>query len=75
MIHIVKVLEDNYSYLLKNNSKAIVVDPGESKPLLDLADDLKIPISHILLTHNHFDHSGGVGEILNRFPSAKLLIA
>lgn len=53
---------DNYIWMVKNNHNAIVIDPGDAKPVLDaLGKDLKL--SSILITHHHHDHTGGVSEL------------
>ncbi len=45
--------------------RAIVVDPGEAgRVLAQLGDN---QLTHILLTHHHPDHSGGVAELQSRF--------
>ena len=60
-IEIIKCLKDNYSYLIideiKNN--ACVVDPSESKPIIDFIENNKINLKYILNTHHHYDHVGG----------------
>ncbi len=60
-IKIIKCLQDNYSYLIideiKNN--ACVVDPSESKPIIDFIENNKINLKYILNTHHHYDHVGG----------------
>lgn len=44
------------------NGDAFVVDPGyEYEPILEATEGLRV--SHILLTHAHFDHIGGVQAI------------
>ncbi|MBF0261127.1 MAG: MBL fold metallo-hydrolase [Magnetococcales bacterium] len=44
--------------------EALVVDPGgDAKRILARAQALKLKITHILATHGHFDHIGGVAEL------------
>ena len=46
-------------YIIENENKAIVIDPGdEAGMLLDYLKDKEVP--YVLLTHSHFDHIGGV---------------
>ena len=64
-IKIIKCLQDNYSYVIidENNQSACVVDPSESKPIIDFIDNNKIDLKYILNTHHHHDHIGGNLEL------------
>lgn len=63
-IYTIRTLSTNYVYLIAEGKQCIVVDPGESKPVLDYLEKKKlIPIA-ILLTHKHWDHVDGVKEII-----------
>lgn len=60
-------LKDNYIWVIKNkeNNQIIIVDPGEAKPVIEYLKKEKVNLSSILVTHHHFDHIGGIEEILN----------
>jgi hydroxyacylglutathione hydrolase len=59
---------DNYIWTLADDAgRAIVVDPGESTPVLAAARDSRAPLA-VLLTHHHPDHIGGVGDLLRKWP-------
>lgn len=50
-----------------------LVDVGNDAYILDQIGELntgvgKYPIEQVILTHNHFDHSGGLSEVNKRFP-------
>lgn len=51
-----------------------VIDPGSdpSPTLLRLCVDNGWTLSHIFLTHGHFDHMGGVAELWRTFPKAQV---
>ena len=56
---------DNYIWLLSTNEGSIVIDPGESKSLWKILKENKLDLRAILITHHHFDHTGGIEEILS----------
>ena len=60
-VDIIKCLKDNFSYLLinENNRNACVIDPSESKPIIDFVEKENINLKFILNTHHHYDHVGG----------------
>ena len=59
-IKIIKCLQDNYSYLIIDNSKnACVIDPSESEPIISVLEENRINLKFILNTHHHYDHVGG----------------
>lgn len=65
-------LEDNYIWVLENHGEIVVVDPGESKPVLDYLKETDADLKAILLTHKHEDHVGGVGDLINYAPGIKV---
>ncbi|HIE07430.1 MAG TPA: hydroxyacylglutathione hydrolase [Desulfarculaceae bacterium] len=71
-----KVLNDNYAYLLldKTTDQAAVIDPGSAGPVIKALNNKNLNLSHILLTHHHYDHSGGVRELKKLYPEAKIAI-
>ena len=54
---------DNYIWVLHDGGHALVVDPGQSAPVLDLLKTRGWTLDLILLTHHHADHTGGVDEL------------
>ena len=61
---IIPALGDNYIYLYKDDAgNSFVVDPGESKAVLKALNENHLNLKAILVTHNHFDHTGGVDEL------------
>ncbi len=71
-----KILQDNYTYLLVEEStrQTIVIDPGSAKPILKTLVAENLTLTHILLTHHHYDHSGGVGDLKKYYPKAEVAI-
>ena len=70
-IEIIKCLQDNYSYLLIDDTKSIgcVVDPGEAAPIIKYVESNNIELKYILNTHHHYDHVGGNLELKKRYNS------
>ena len=50
--------EDNYAVLLvdRANALAVAVDAPELEPIVEVLDDKRLPLSHIVTTHHHHDH-------------------
>ena len=71
-VTIIQALFDNYSYLLEEGRKGMIVDPGEASPVLKIIKKKKIRIEMILNTHHHPDHVGGNLEI-KRETGAKIV--
>jgi len=57
---------DNYIWLITNGADAIVVDPGQAAPVLQVLDKRALKLTAILLTHHHQDHVGGVAELVSQ---------
>ena len=64
-------------YLLEDESTnaAAVIDPGgEGARILDRAKADGVEIKLILLTHAHFDHTGGVDELCRALPGVPVYL-
>ena len=55
----INALTDNYIWVIKEANGAIVVDPGEAQPVLDFLTEHQLPLTAVLITHHHDDHTGG----------------
>ena len=70
-IEIIPCLQDNYSYLIidDTNNSACVVDPSESQPIINFLNNKNIKLKYILNTHHHYDHIGGNQELKKKYGS------
>ena len=62
----IKAYQDNYIWLVSTNEGSIVVDPGESKKILNLIVNNEINLKGVLITHHHFDHTNGLSDLLKK---------
>ena len=62
----IKAFNDNYIWLVTTNEGSIVIDPGESNNLLKILNQRNLDLRAILITHHHFDHTGGIDEIVSQ---------
>ncbi|MDD3354420.1 hydroxyacylglutathione hydrolase [Zoogloea sp.] len=58
---------DNYIWLLRNDTHAVVVDPGDASPVIAFLEDHGLSLAAILVTHHHPDHTRGVPALLTRY--------
>ena len=59
----IKAFSDNYIWLVTTNEGLLVVDPGDAAPVESYLKDNNMSLSNILITHHHFDHTGGVKKL------------
>ena len=73
-IEIIKCLQDNYSYLVIDDSNKIacVIDPSEAKPIINFVEKNRVQLKYILNTHHHYDHVGGNVNLKEKY-NAKIV--
>ncbi|HDR2761503.1 hydroxyacylglutathione hydrolase [Enterobacter mori] len=65
----IPAFQDNYIWVLVDDDRrCIIVDPGESAPVLQAIEENGWHPQAILLTHHHNDHVGGVPDLVAAFP-------
>ncbi|HDR2407745.1 TPA: hydroxyacylglutathione hydrolase, partial [Enterobacter asburiae] len=65
----IPAFQDNYIWVLVDDDRrCVIVDPGESAPVLHAIKENGWKPEAVLLTHHHNDHTGGVPELRAHFP-------
>jgi hydroxyacylglutathione hydrolase len=60
----IKAFNDNYIWLATTNEGSIVIDPGEAHKTIKYLKENDLNLDAILITHHHFDHTGGIEDML-----------
>ena len=60
----IKAFNDNYIWLVTTNEGSIVIDPGEATKTINYLKENSLDLRGILITHHHFDHTGGIEDML-----------
>lgn len=75
-IEAIPAFEDNYIWLLRDgvgaDGRASVVDPGDAEPVVERLRADGLALAAVLLTHHHYDHQGGVADLLALWPEAQV---
>lgn len=68
-VHPIPAFDDNYIWALRglDAQALVVVDPGDAQPVFDYLNRENKKLVGILITHHHWDHTGGVEELKKRF--------
>lgn len=66
-------LQGTNTYLVGTGQRRLLIDTGQGfqswiDDLINVLDKLNVELSHVLLTHWHSDHTGGVPDLLDRRP-------
>ena len=66
----VLAFEDNYIWLIKQTDRPqiAIVDPGDAKPVINAIKSQSLEPIAILITHHHWDHTGGIADLLDFHP-------
>lgn len=65
----ISAFKDNYIWILNDTQgHCLIVDPGEAPQVIEAIEKNEWQPEAILLTHHHHDHTGGVRELLQKWP-------
>jgi hydroxyacylglutathione hydrolase len=59
----VPALQDNYIWIIHDDYRAVIIDPGEAAPVLAFLNARGLQPDAILCTHRHADHIGGIAKL------------
>ncbi len=67
----VPCLQDNYAFVAHDNASGdtAVIDVPETAPIAQVLADKGWTLSHVLLTHHHWDHVDGLAALLRDHPA------
>ena len=74
-VELIPVLADNYTFVLHDGGRAVVVDPAVAEVVIDWLERRGLELEAVLQTHHHWDHIGGTPELLRRWPGAAVVAA
>lgn len=71
----IHAFSDNYIWMIQRDNlpQVVLVDPGQSKPVIRHLQDNNLQPIVILITHQHYDHTGGVAELLEMYPQLRII--
>lgn len=62
-IQAVSAFDDNYIWIIHDTHHCVVIDPGQADGVIEFVSQHQLTIAAILLTHHHYDHTGGVNQL------------
>lgn len=70
-IEIIRCLSDNYAYLVHDaaTDETTLIDAPEAAPILTVLKNRGWTLTHVFLTHHHWDHVDGLAAILAAAPA------
>lgn len=62
----ISAFSDNYIWMVHDGRRALVVDPGDEGPVVEVLERAGLELQAILVTHHHADHVGGIAALRER---------
>lgn len=68
----IPAFDDNYIWLIQENNRAAVIDPGQAEPVFNYLREHALQLEQIWITHHHNDHTGGIAALKTAFPDVQI---
>lgn len=70
----IPAFDDNYIWCLTQSGSnlAWVVDPGQADPVIAYLVQHQLTLAGILITHHHWDHTGGIEALSTHYPGIEV---
>jgi hydroxyacylglutathione hydrolase len=74
-IHQFPCLKDNFGVLVRDSETGAVasIDAPEGAAVIAAAEAMGWPLTHVLITHHHADHTQGLPAVKQKYPGAKVI--
>ncbi len=71
----IPAFSDNYIWMLRSGqaTEVVLVDPGDERRILAFLEQEALTPVAILITHQHYDHTGGVAALVKAFPEVRVI--
>ncbi len=75
IVHQFQCLEDNFGVLMHDPATGATasIDVPEAGPVLNALSEKGWTLTHILVTHHHKDHIGGIDQVRLRYPDVTIV--
>lgn len=77
MLNIIPIpaFSDNYIWMLSREGSKFValVDPGDKGRILDYLQQKQLVPVAVLITHQHYDHTGGVAALVDKYTGLRII--
>ena len=69
-----RAFDDNYIWLITTvgTDHCAVVDPGDEEPVIAELEKRGLTLAAILVTHKHYDHTGGIDALKKQYPQVEV---